>query len=77
MSEDNKPKDSAYQALGIYGAIGFQLAASVVGGLYLGNWLDGYFDTKPWLALLGLTLGAVGGFVNMIRLLNWKSSRNE
>ena len=55
-------KDSAWVGWGIYGAVGFQLAACVVGGLYLGSKVDDYFQTKPWLALVGLTLGGITGY---------------
>ncbi len=47
--------------------LGFELAASVVGGAMLGWWLDRQFGTAPW-ALIGLAaVGAVGGFYNLIR----------
>ncbi len=73
--EKQPPKDSMMIALGIYGAVGFQLAAAVVVGLLFGNWLDEKWDTKPWLALTGLILGAIGGFYNLIRILNWKTNK--
>jgi ATP synthase protein I len=75
-SKFQKP-DSAMLAYGIYGAVGFQLAGAVIGGLLLGNWLDQKFATAPWLALAGLMLGSVGGFYNLIRLLTWNQGRKE
>jgi ATP synthase protein I len=62
-------------AFGIYGAIGFQLAAAVVGGLLFGSWLDKKFNTPPWLTLIGLLLGSIGGFYNLLKLLTWKEKR--
>lgn len=62
-------------AFGIYGAVGFQLAATTVGGLWLGSWLDEKAHTSPWLTLLGLLLGASGGFLNLVRLLKWKDKQ--
>jgi F0F1-type ATP synthase assembly protein I len=56
-------------AYGIYGAAGLQLAASVVGFLLLGNWLDGKLGLTPWLAVAGLIVGFVGGLVNLIRIV--------
>jgi len=32
-----------------------------------GWWLDGKLDTEPWFTLLGVMLGAVGGFVWVYR----------
>jgi len=46
-----------------YLTMGFQLAASVVVFFLIGVWADKYWDTSPWLKLLGLLLGTVGGFV--------------
>lgn len=60
---------SSLTTYGIYGAAGIQLAASVVGLLLLGNYLDGRFGTGPWLAVGGLVLGFVGGLVNLVRIV--------
>ncbi len=72
-----KQSDSAMVAYGVYGAVGFQLAGAVIGGLLLGNWLDHKYGTEPWLALVGLMIGCVGGFYNLIRLLTWHQDRKE
>jgi len=64
-------------AFGIYGGVGFQLAASVIGGLLLGNALDQHWGTAPWLAMSGLAVGSIGGFVNLIKILNWNQRRKE
>ena len=71
-----KKPDSALIAYGVYGAIGFQLASMVVGGVLLGSYLDKKWHTSPWLTLLGLLVGSVGGFYNLIRVINWRESKN-
>ena len=48
-------------------ALGMQLAGSIVGGLVLGWWVDGYFGTEP----LFTTVFTLGGFYGSIRLLLW------
>ena len=68
-------RDSIYVSLGVYGAVGFQLALSVVIGLLSGNCLDQKFGTEPYLGVLGLLLGSVAGFWNLLRLLNWNQKR--
>lgn len=82
MNEPSRPpkgpsqdSDSFILAWGIYGAVGFQLAATVVGGLLVGHWLDGKLGTTPWLALAGLTAGSIGGFYNLIRIIRWSEER--
>lgn len=72
-----KKSDPFLIAFGIYGAVGFQLAATVVGGLLFGNWLDKKFETLPWLTIAGLVIGSIGGFYNLIRILNWKEARKK
>lgn len=53
-----------------YFFIGTELAASVLGGLFIGNLVDGYFGTEtPWFTLLGLVLGMAAGLVFMLRIL--------
>ena len=74
-TKPNGDKDSSLVALGVYGAVGFQLAFAVVGGLYLGNLADEHFGTTPWLTVVGLLIGSGGGFYNLIRIINWKQRR--
>jgi len=79
MSPQNKkPKaDPAILSYGIYGAVGFQLASAVIGGLLLGGWLDKKWATTPWLTVTGLLIGSIGGFYNLIHLLTWNQQRKE
>lgn len=64
-------------AFGIYGGVGFQLAAAVVAGLLLGDYCDDRLGTAPWLTMVGLLLGATGGFYNLIKILSWNQKRKE
>ena len=73
----SKESDSFLTAWGIYGAVGFQLAATVVGGMLAGHWLDGKWGTAPWMALTGLTVGSIGGFYNLIRIMRWNEGRRS
>jgi len=72
-----KKGDPFLIAFGIYGGVGFQLAFSVVAGLFVGQYFDERFHSSPWLTMTGLLLGAVGGFYNLIRILNWNQQRKE
>ncbi|QQR81642.1 MAG: AtpZ/AtpI family protein [Deltaproteobacteria bacterium] len=77
MKKSPDKEDPFLIAYGIYGAVGFQLATSVVGGVLGGQWLDKRWGTSPWLTLVGLVLGAVAGFYNLIKILNWKDNRTQ
>ncbi len=52
---------------GIAYAAAFSLFAAVVSGLILGWLLDRWLNTRPWLLVAGLVLGAAGGFYEFIR----------
>jgi len=75
-SSNSGSQNSFLIAFGLYGAIGFQLAAAVIAGLFIGQWIDQKLHTTPWLTILGLILGSVGGFYNLIRIINWKNKDN-
>jgi hypothetical protein len=53
--------------LGRYAGLGLQFALTMalLGGL--GWWLDGRFGTLPWLLITGVLVGAVGGFVRIVK----------
>jgi F0F1-type ATP synthase assembly protein I len=60
---------------------GLTLAVSVGLFAYFGLWLDARFGTRPWLLLVCVGCGIVGGILHLIRVLapeQWpfgKSSR--
>ncbi len=64
--EDNDPKQSPALVWARYSQIAFILPAAVVVGLLLGKLLDYWFHTH-WMFLAGIILGAIAGFVDIIR----------
>lgn len=50
-------KDLAY-----YSSLGFTIALSVFIGFGIGFYLDGRFDTSPWLTYIGLALGIAAAY---------------
>jgi len=52
---------SGMKSFGRYGAVGFELLASIAVGYYLGHWLDGKLGTH-WIAPVGFLLGCYAGF---------------
>jgi ATP synthase protein I len=46
-------------------SMGISMVLATVLGLALGYWLDGLFDTRPWLTLIFLGVGIVAGFRNL------------
>lgn len=76
-SLNNDSDKSFLVTFGLYGGAGFTLAASVVAGLLGGNWLDKKLGSAPWLLLVGLIGGAVGGFYNFMRILKMAGKDNQ
>ena len=52
---------------GRYAALGIQLAATPLLLGALGHWLDKKLATEPWLLLVGIFVGAAGGFYSIAR----------
>jgi F0F1-type ATP synthase assembly protein I len=57
---------SALRGFAPFLTLGIQLALAVVVFFFLGKWLDGRFNTSPWLMFGGLIIGVVGGMVKFI-----------
>lgn len=54
-------------ALGFAFRIASELAAGVGLGVLVGWWLDAWLGTRPWLLIVCLLLGVVGGMWNVLR----------
>ena len=46
-------------------AIGFEIAICLLLGYFGGRWLDGWFETTPWLTIVGAGMG-LGAAINVI-----------
>lgn len=52
---------------GRHATLGIQFAASMCLLGYAGHWADGKLGTHPWLLIVGLFLGAAGGFYSLLK----------
>jgi ATP synthase protein I len=52
------------------GRLIIDLIAGIIVGGFLGYYLDGKFDTKPWLTIILLILGSFGGLYTFYKDLN-------
>ncbi len=60
---------STFRALGLTGGIGAAMAASILGGYFLGRYLDAKFGTAPWLLILTLLLCMTAGFLEVYKIV--------
>ena len=65
-----KPKgdENVWRQIGRYSHLGLVLPASTVVGLLIGAALDRWLGTT-WIMLVGLLVGCVAGFVELIRAI--------
>ena len=52
-----------------FSTMGLELGLSVLVGLFIGQWLDGWLGTEPWLLLAFLIFGMIAGFRSVFRLM--------
>jgi len=66
--EDDPRKESAAVLWARYSQIAFIIPAAVVVGLLIGKLFDYWLHTR-WLFLVGIILGSISGFIEMIRMI--------
>jgi F0F1-type ATP synthase assembly protein I len=57
-----------------YAEYAFQYGMSIVLCSLAGYWLDNWLNTGNWLLIIGVLFGSVGGFINLLRGLNYKKT---
>jgi F0F1-type ATP synthase assembly protein I len=57
--------------------IGIQFPVSIALGYFFGRWLDGLFETEPWLTIIFALFGISAGFVNLFRIAAQASRAEE
>ena len=60
-----------------FAGVGLQFAASIIVFLLAGQWLDRKLGTTPWLLIVGVFVGAGGGFYSMYRKLMAAQARED
>ena len=65
MSKMNNP----WRAVGLVSVIGADLAVCVVGGVFLGRYIDRLLSSSPWFLLVGLLVGLAVGIYSVYRLV--------
>ena len=66
----NRGKGAVYQGA-------FEAVIALLIAIGFGYWLDGYFDTEPWLLLVGAAIGFASFTVRLMRLGRWMRGENS
>jgi F0F1-type ATP synthase assembly protein I len=64
-----KDKVDFLQALTLLSQVGITMIVPIIGGIWLGNYLDQLLHTKLLFLLIGILLGVSAGFRNAYRLI--------
>jgi ATP synthase protein I len=51
-------------------SVGLELGVAVILALLGGMWLDSQLGTEPWFMLVGLVIGLIAGFRNVLRAVD-------
>lgn len=62
------PEKPVFKQLLEASGVGIHLVVSTFVGLAAGYWLDKFFRTSPYLTLIFLLLGIIGGFLELVRI---------
>lgn len=63
--------------LGSAQAIGTMIAVGLLGGFFLGWWLEGHFGHRPWLSFAGMVLGGWASVRKVVQVLRIEQRRRE
>lgn len=62
-------RDDMWGQIAFYSSLGFIIPGAVVGGYFLGYFLDEYLHTTPILGIIGGLAGAAAGIVEVFQIL--------
>lgn len=61
-----KSTDNPAKMMGLMGTLGIEIAAFIIGGVYLGRYLDHRFGTDPVWLIIGIFGGMIVGIASAI-----------
>ncbi len=69
MSYDKDKLAEIFAQVAYYSGLGFIMPAGLAGGYVLGWYLDSKFRTSPVFTIIFAAIGAVGGVIEVIRII--------
>ena len=75
--DEKKPRSGQTRGQGAVYQGAFEAVIALLIASGFGYWLDGYFDTAPWLLLIGTAIGFASFTVRLIRLGRWMKNESS
>jgi F0F1-type ATP synthase assembly protein I len=80
--DENQPSEmqkvaSSYRSGWAYAEAPLQYGLTIVICVLIGYWLDSVFNTGYWLMITGVIIGAVAGFIGLLKSLKAYSFKNK
>jgi hypothetical protein len=69
------PRLKDWKGIGSVGTVGLEVVVAIIVGLLAGRWLDGRFDTAPYLAVVGFFFGVATAVKAIVRA--WRDMQRE
>ncbi len=73
----SKPDLKMYENLTLISQIGIMMVVPIIGGLWLGNYLDEKFNTSPLFLLSLIAVGAISSFYNLYKFAVKRSDKGR
>ncbi len=77
MPRDPRKQWDVWAQVGFYTSLGFILPLSAAGGFGIGWMLDRWLKTSPIFAVVLSFIGAAGGFVEILRIMQRAEKRGD
>ena len=70
-------KSSVLENLTLVSYIGISMVVPILGGLYIGNWIDQKFSTQPIFLFIFIICGVIVSFMNLFKLATKDIKKNS
>ncbi len=64
---ETKKTTKEYGNIFNYLGLGLQLAFAVLFFFFIGKWLDNKFETTPYISIISMAVGMIGGFISFFK----------
>ncbi|SES83191.1 Putative F0F1-ATPase subunit Ca2+/Mg2+ transporter [Natronincola peptidivorans] len=64
----NRKKGNVLENIALISYIGISMIIPIIGGVYIGRWVDNRFDTQPIFLFACIIIGVIVAFINLFKV---------